>query len=696
MKKIISIILSIALFLSFSEQAFAQTLLLNYDGKVHKYAGKLITLKVNNQTISTDIPPIILNSRTLVPARAVFEKLGASVNWDAKNSKVQISLNNTKVELKINDTNAKVNNKTVKLDTPAKIINNRTMIPVRFVGEQLNMVVGWYPDKDMVTIDNKKENVKNILKGVSALKTGGNDQVVISADNYENYNIFKLASPDRIVVDIPNTIVSAKKRIEVNGKQLESIRYAQFDETTARVVLDMTSAMNYNVEEKPGQLILAFDSIKEPAQDRGDNSPGSATPDEKDADSAENIAIVNGKVNIECTSEGSGDRISINLDNYKGYNVFRLSGPDRIVLDIPGNALTDKKEYKLDYSGSLVKSVRYAQKGSDSLRIVLDVNGQPQYKVVEKKGKLEIYVETPTYRNVFYGNNGDRVYLTLGGVELTEGGEELKKLYKEKFSSSGKQYTITFPAEIADIGTGVMQINDSYLESIEILEDPESKETSIVFNAKDKFFFEVITRYDVDDTAITILKPAAKSDRLVVIDPGHGGRDPGAMYGGITEKELNLDIAKRLNQLLKEKNIKTYMTREDDSFVGLYERAYIANNLNASLFLSIHNNAIADPNYGGTMTLYFPPSKESSGLNGKRFAQLIQDSLLARLGTTDRKIIERPKLVVLKATAMPSALAEIGFMTNSRDRENLLKEEFRQNAAEALCQAVLQALTEIK
>jgi len=121
---------------------------LSYDGAVHEYIGNICSLKVNGELISTDIPPVILNSRSLVPARAVFEKLGASVGWDKVKKKVSVLLNNINIELKINDKNAVVNNKKVELDVPAKIINDRTMIPVRFVGEQLNMKSKLVPGRE--------------------------------------------------------------------------------------------------------------------------------------------------------------------------------------------------------------------------------------------------------------------------------------------------------------------------------------------------------------------------------------------------------------------------------------------------------------------------------------------------------------------------------------------------------------------
>jgi N-acetylmuramoyl-L-alanine amidase len=304
-------------------------------------------------------------------------------------------------------------------------------------------------------------------------------------------------------------------------------------------------------------------------------------------------------------------------------------------------------------------------------------------------------LENPGYKNLVYHNNGDRVYIDMQGARLTEGGEELKKLYSGKYNRTGTEYTITFPSELADIGSGLLKINDGVLDSIQVSDNEANQTTSITFKAKSKFTYLVFYRPDINNTAVTVLKPAASKDKLVVIDAGHGGRDSGAVYGSLKEKDLNLDIAIRLNKLLKNKKVKTFMTREDDSYVALYERAYMANSLNASLFLSVHNNAMDNPGYRGTMTLYFPQRASSGTFNGANFAQIVQSRLLGRLKTTDRKIIERPNLVVLKATAMPSALAEVAFMTNKYDRKNLQSAAFRQRAAQALCDAIIQSLSRI-
>lgn len=180
-------------------------------------------------------------------------------------------------------------------------------------------------------------------------------------------------------------------------------------------------------------------------------------------------------------------------------------------------------------------------------------------------------------------------------------------------------------------------------------------------------------------------------NKIVVLDPGHGGKDPGAVAGKILEKDLNLKVSKILKDLLTNAGITVYMTRSDDRFVDLYERAAFANRLKANLFVSVHHNASPDTKAQGVMTLYYPSTKERS-MTGKKFAQIVQKNLVEVLKTRDWGIISRPNLVVTRETSMPAVIAELGFMSNSQELNKLVTQEFQKKAAESLYKSIIEAL----
>ena len=143
-----------------------------------------------------------------------------------------------------------------------------------------------------------------------------------------------------------------------------------------------------------------------------------------------------------------------------------------------------------------------------------------------------------------------------------------------------------------------------------------------------------------------------------------------------------------LESALLKQGFKVYMTRSTDEYVGLYERAAMANDLNATLFVSIHINAFTNPSVNGVEVLYGNESMSSD----KGLAQSIQKELIAALGANDRGIASRPRLVVLRETKMTSVLAELGFLSNATEQDNLMKDAYLQKAANAMAKAIVNFL----
>lgn len=179
--------------------------------------------------------------------------------------------------------------------------------------------------------------------------------------------------------------------------------------------------------------------------------------------------------------------------------------------------------------------------------------------------------------------------------------------------------------------------------------------------------------------------PGPLAGITVVIDPGHGGIDKGACHfpSNLIEKEINLDVALRLEQALLERDATVHLTRRDDTFVGLDERARFANEQDADLFLSIHVNRFPSENCFGAQTFYLPESDSSRAL-----ALLIQEELLRIYPPNYRQALPA-NFRVLRGTRMPSALVEIGFVTSPVDRTLLQQSEYRKDVVEALVAACI-------
>ncbi|MEO1353541.1 MAG: N-acetylmuramoyl-L-alanine amidase [Cyanobacteria bacterium J06635_15] len=181
--------------------------------------------------------------------------------------------------------------------------------------------------------------------------------------------------------------------------------------------------------------------------------------------------------------------------------------------------------------------------------------------------------------------------------------------------------------------------------------------------------------------------PNVPNDRrlVVVIDPGHGGRDPGAVgIGGLQEKGVALAISQQVAAILTQQGIQVVMTRDGDYFIDLDPRVQLAEQVNADLFISIHANAInlSRQDVNGFETYYYSDA-------GLRLARTIHNAVLQMIDHRDRGV-RRARFYVLRNTSMPAVLVETGFVTGNVDVHNLNDPAWQQRMASAIAQGILQ------
>ena len=175
--------------------------------------------------------------------------------------------------------------------------------------------------------------------------------------------------------------------------------------------------------------------------------------------------------------------------------------------------------------------------------------------------------------------------------------------------------------------------------------------------------------------------------KTICIDAGHGGKDPGACAGGVREKDIALDVAKKIRAHLRATGYSVILTREQDKFVSLGNRAAEANMWGADLFVSVHCNSA--PNSSATgMEVYVHTSR---GADSTRAARAIYDRLLPASGLKGRGI-KAKDLAVLRETEMPAVLVELAFISNDSDRAKLVSDEWQERAAEAIAAGIMEAV----
>lgn len=193
------------------------------------------------------------------------------------------------------------------------------------------------------------------------------------------------------------------------------------------------------------------------------------------------------------------------------------------------------------------------------------------------------------------------------------------------------------------------------------------------------------------------------SGKIIYLDPGHGGPDGGAEREGIVEKDIALNVAKKVRDYLQGQGALVILTREKDEDLAspetkgysrrkvedLKKRLKLINESDADLFLSIHLNSIPSTKWKGAQTFFSPHYKEN-----KRVAKFVQDELVYNLENTDRLAKAIDGIYLINHAKKPGALVEIGFLSNHEERNNLKSDEYQEKVAASIYKGILRYFTE--
>ncbi|MGM9552400.1 MAG: N-acetylmuramoyl-L-alanine amidase [Clostridia bacterium] len=248
MRRWAALFLAVAILFSWAINVSAFTI--NYDGMTVDYPWDPIVLVVDGNTVVTEeMPPIIIDGRTLVPAREFFEQLGATVTWNNDFRCVIIELNGTQTVLTIDSKIVYINGNSTSIapeDPAPKIVNNKTMIPVRFVSEEFGFKVEWLNETRTVKITSPDYVREDVTKVALSVEDNA-DCIFIAMNEFVNPNIFKMDNPKRLVIDIYDMNTTIKDgSIDESGNVVSRIRYSQHEDRF-RVVADLNADINYEI-----------------------------------------------------------------------------------------------------------------------------------------------------------------------------------------------------------------------------------------------------------------------------------------------------------------------------------------------------------------------------------------------------------------------------------------------------------------
>ena len=388
--------------------------------------------------------------------------------------------------------------------------------------------------------------------------------------------------------------------------------------------------------------------------------------------------------------------------------VFYLDSPKRMVIDLP-NTYLDKiyrnREIPVCQSQTCQDIAKIGQFDFITARIVITSENAEKYMPIFSKDSQSLFLINSDY---------------LNHTSLENKISNLNKAFVKKIDSKTGELILSFTSPVVhsiirnDNSLNLYFFNvQSYNEQDldKTLSNSPFKQltfsllpqvgirTSMKVNKKDIIKIEesidgkaiklTIARSPEEDNK-QIEKPAKKNSKntvRVVIDPGHGGSDYGAIREGINEKDITLDISQRIEAILRSKGIKAVLTRADDNYVSLEDRVSFSEAEDPEIFISIHvNSAVSETPNGIETHWYHEYSKPLAETVHKYFVKELSDS-------NDRGLF-KSKFYVINHTTCPAILCEIGFLSNPEERNELITDSRKQKTAKAIAEGIIKYLKE--
>jgi N-acetylmuramoyl-L-alanine amidase len=461
---------------------------------------------------------------------------------------------------------------------------------------------------------------------------------------------FLLQEPDRLVVDL--TGVKAHPALSTAYEadtMIKQIRLGQFNAETLRLVLELTRARGYQIIADPKnsrQLIVVFNYLVQ---------------------------------HFNFITQEDGGRFQIKTEYPAVYTVHELSNPPRTVIDFTGATLANQVAPPRLETNKCFQRARVSQFDPHTVRVVLDLTkDNPKYQVITSRTNPGL-VEARTVQKV----------RALQWVAPTpEGGRLIIDCDGEIIATHRK---LKNPTRV--------QIDLSFCQFIAGLQAPEPSNSDLIKGIRMVPLDATTIRVEVELNYVAgyelhfsgdyrqltlVLKESPIVGKSLMLDPGHGGVDQGAHGAqGLLEKNVNLEVTMRLQELLAEAGAKVVLTRNDDYYISLYERSFLANQLQVDLFISIHTNFHPNPEVRGIEVFHYSGRAESALLAEYVEKELAEATKFTSLG------VKTNDFVVIREGVMPSILVEMGFLSNAAEEAIINTSKFKEQAALGIYQGII-------
>jgi N-acetylmuramoyl-L-alanine amidase len=400
---------------------------------------------------------------------------------------------------------------------------------------------------------------------------------------------------------------------------------------------------------------------------------------------ANRLARVWGTVlQVEARGDAEGVGIVVQTSLPTTATFGKVPDPPRQIVDLPGIHLGSQRSlYYLNAAGVLRLRLGQFSDRPPTLRLVTDLSANAP------TGRWEPRADRCGGRWVFGALQGDEAVIDrpqpkINKLLASSPGPDaailtayLSDPVEPVYDVLRRPYRVLLDFAGADVSAlpETVDLPGPFFKQVKVLEQGR-----LVLHMEELVPFVVRTLPDPLRVQISFRRDRL-AGKLIMVDPGHGGKDPGALGRYLREKDVNLDVARQTATRLAMLDARPYLTRDSDVAVDLYARPRMTNELQADLFVSVHCNAARKRDTGsGTSTYYcHPPSK---GL-----AVLMQDALVPQLGRRDGGV-HQARFCVIRETKIPAVLVELLFIDNQVEENLLARPEVRYRAAMGICEGI--------
>lgn len=712
----------------------------------------------------TKVYPILYEGTTYLPVRAVSSMFGMNVEWDGENNKIYLTsgkydsdtCRTATVFISGEDTEVTPElNKSISIeykeksqtftDVNGKIVyplsyQGTTYLPVRALSNMYGAEIEWDGTNNRITINRKNEiaEITNVtIKVINDVLCA----VVTTKTPIYDYKYFSLSEPNRLVLDLQNSKFGiSTSQQDINYSVLQNVKFGSHDNDISRIVLSVEKIDEYSVTQSKDRLTTYFalkkdfeipdnnfqekdytlvasigNTIYLPNVDKDENKASgdveSGDTDKKDTENKDDSSLTPEEIAklskvASVVYSPTNNTTKIKIDGDIEFETFLLENPYKYVVDIKGAILDVEGPTEIEPKNKNVTKIRFAQNKEDVVRIVFELKENSETKIKKYSDYLQVTFQDIQEKNVVYEAFDKYATLTLKNVK--------KNVFSASESSRYNRLTLSFSSSKFKTTSEDMEISDKFIESIQV------KSSKIVINYLDEIIYDI--KQVENDVVVTMSYNKSDENKkfVILLDAGHGGKDPGACYGNTEaekylpenqEKTYTLAIMLKIKELLEnEDDIEIRTSRTTDVYIDRQGRIdYILNNDDADMLVSVHINSAATKAYSGTMVLYYNKAgeEEDYGITSKDIATLVKNNIVKETGLTDKGIVSRKDLWILEQNAvgqisevagenrpvtnLPAILCELCFISNDGDHAKLMDEDFQNSAANAIYKGILEA-----